>query len=327
MADLQEEELRAGSRILSLFENPLNVRVLRAHVDGPTRLADIRKAIGWSAESTIRASIATLCDEGALIKERSYVSAQAVTTELSPAGHELLYVADVLEAWLAQSPVGPIVPDSDEGKAAVKALAGGWSTTLIREMANRPITLTELSKAIPDVPYPVLERRLQWMKLTGQIEPVQRRGRGTPYVVTDWLRRAIAPISVSGRTERRHFDTDVGPITDIEVEAAFLMAIPLAPIPPHANGSCLLVAQTDLIEPDEDNPQLAGVTVVVERGEVVSCWTDVDSRPPTWGVGTADAWLDAVIDGSIDDLRLGGTNPQLALDLAAGLHIALFTDP
>lgn len=324
MADLQEEELRAGSRVLSLFENPLNVRVLCAHKEGPTRLADIRKAIGWSAESTIRASITTLCEEGALVKERLGESSQAVTTELSPAGHELLFVADVLESWLARFPAGPIAPDSDEGKTAVKALAGGWSTTLIREMANRPITLTELSNAIPDVPYPVLERRVQWMKLTGQIEPVKRRGRGTPYVVTDWLRRAIAPISVSGRTERRHFDTDVGPITDIEVEAAFLMAIPLAPLPPHADGSCLLVAQTDVTPVDEENPQLAGVTVVVERGEVVSCWTDVDSRPPTWGVGTADAWLDAVIDGRLEDLRIGGANPQLALDLAAGLHLALF---
>ena len=38
----------------------------------------------------------------------------------------------------------------------------------------------------------------------------------------------------------------------------------------------------------------------------------------------ADAWLDAVIDGRIEGLRLGGRYPQLALDLVAGLHLALF---
>lgn len=133
MADPQDEEPRAGSRVLSLFENPLNVRVLRALVAGPTRLADLRKAIGWSAESTIRASISALCEEGALAKER--------------------------------------------------------------------------------------------------------RG---------------------------------------------------------------------------------------ESQAVVTCWTDIQTGPPTWGVGTADAWLDAVIDGSIERLRIGGNDPQFALDLVAGLHTALF---
>jgi DNA-binding HxlR family transcriptional regulator len=318
-----QEEPRAGSQLLSLFENPLNARVLRAHSGGPIRLAEIRKGISWAPESTIRASISTLCDEGALVRERAYGS-QAVTTQLTPAGHELFFLADVVESWLARCPAGPIVPDSDEGKAAVKALAGGWSTTLIREMANRPTTLVELSRAIPDIPYPVLERRLHWMKLTGQIEPVLGQGRGTPYVVTEWLRRAIAPISVSGRTERRHFATGVGPITDIEVEAAFLMAIPLVSLRPRSVGSCRLVAQTDLTAVDDESPKLAGVTVEVERGEVVSCLTDVDSEPLTWGVGTADAWLEAVIDGQIEELRIGGTDPQLGLDLVAGLHLALF---
>ncbi|MGE0066623.1 MAG: hypothetical protein AB7T48_04640, partial [Solirubrobacterales bacterium] len=70
---------------------------------GPTRLADLRKAIGWSAESTIRASISALCEEGALAKERRGES-QAVVTELTAAGRELITVADVLESWLTQFP-------------------------------------------------------------------------------------------------------------------------------------------------------------------------------------------------------------------------------
>ena len=39
-------------------------------------------------------------------------------------------------------------------------------------------------------------------------------------------------------------------------------------------------------------------------------------RPPT-------AWFDFVIDGGVEDLRVGGANPQLALDLAAACTFAL----
>lgn len=324
MLDFEEAEVRAGSHVLSLFANPLNVRVLRAHAVGPQRLADVKAAIGWSAESTLRAAVANLCEAGALVKESLPDGAHAVATRLTDAGEEMLFVADTIEAWLARSPAGPVPLDSQEAKGAVKALSEGWSSRVIRELANRPVTLTELSKAIPEISHPSLERRLNWMRMTGQIEPTEREGRGTPYVVTDWLRHAIAPLSVSGRCERRHLNNDSGPITDIEIESAFLMALPLAPLPPHAKGPCLLASQTEL-ETEEKDPPMAGVTVLVEQGEIRSCTTDLSSRPPTWAVGTAEAWLEAVIDARVEDLRIGGADPQLALDLAAGLHLALFT--
>jgi hypothetical protein len=71
---------------------------------------------------------------------------------------------------------------------------------------------------------------------------------------------------------------------------------------------------------------LAGVTVEVDEGEVLSCGPRLAATPPTWVVGRAAAWLDAVIDGEIVELRIGGANPQLGLDLVAGLHNALFVE-
>jgi len=323
LLDFEEGEVRAGSRVLALFVNPLNVRVLRAHENGPQRLADIKARMGWSAESTLRAAIANLCEAGALTKGDMPDSSHAVATRLSNAGEEMLFVVDVIEEWLARCPTGPISFESEEAKGAVKALAGGWSSTVIRELANRPLTLTELSKAIPDVSHPSLERRLNWMRMTGQIEPVERTGRGTPYIATEWLRHAIAPLSVSGRCERRHMNADSGPITDVEVEAAFLLALDLVPLPPYASGRCLLAAQTEL-EPLGTDPHLAGVSLTVENGEITSCTTDLSGDPPTWAMGSAEAWLEAVIDGRMEGLRIAGANPQLALDLVAGLHLALF---
>jgi DNA-binding HxlR family transcriptional regulator len=320
------EEVRAGSRVLSVFENPLNARVLRAHATGPLRLTELQDRIGWSAQTTLRAAVSGLGAIGALAKQTVGDSPYAVATALTPAGEEMLLVADEVEAWLALSPGGPIAPDSDEAKGALKSLAGGWSSTLMRPLANRSFTLTELDSLIPDVSYPALERRMSWMRATGQIEPAEKKGRGTPYVVTDWLRHAIAPLCAAGRWERRHMPAESGPITEIEVEASFLLTVPLAPLRANAGGTCLLVAQTDPVEPDGKTPPLAGVTVEIERGKVLSCAPQVDAGPPTWAIGTPDTWLDVVIDGQIDDLRIGGTDPQLALDLITGIHFALFAD-
>jgi DNA-binding HxlR family transcriptional regulator len=321
-----DDEIRAGSRVLSVFENPLNTRILRAHADGPQRLAELQEKVGWSAQTTVRAAISNLCEIGALVKETVGSSPYAVATSLSPAGEEMLFVADEVEAWLALCPDGPIAPEDEQAKVAVKALAGGWSSALMRVLAQRPFTLTEVNDLISGISYPSLERRFSWMRKTRQIEPVEKEGRGTPYVVTDWLRHAIAPLCVAGRCERRHMEGQSGPITNIEVEASFLLTTPLAPLPPYASGSCMLASQVDPGEPSTSDPGLAGVTVEIERGEVVSSAPELCAEPTTWAVGTPETWLDAVIDGRIDDLRIGGAKPQLALDLVTGIHFALFSD-
>lgn len=317
---------RAGARVLSIFENPLNTRILRAHAAGPQRLNELQEKVGWCAQTTMRAAVANLRRLGALVKQTIGTSPYAVATALSPAGEEMLFVADRVEAWLMLCPDGPIPPEGEEAKGAVKALAGGWSSTLMRALANRPFTLTELNYQIPEVSHSALERRLSWMRKTGQVEPVEREGRGTHYVVTDWLRRAIAPLCAAGRCERRHLPAQSAPITSVEIEASFLLALPLASLPPYANGTSMLAAQIDSVRPEEEEPGLAGVTVELERGRVLSCAPKVSPEPPTWAVGAPETWLDVIIDGRIEDLRLGGADPQLALDLISGVHHGLFSD-
>lgn len=321
-----EGEIRAGSRVLSLFENPLNAKVLRAHEGEACRLVELQEKLDRPAQTTVRAAVANLCQMGALAKRPLGDSSHAKTTELTPAGKEMLFVADEVEAWLARGPAGPVTLGSPEARGAVKALAGGWSSTLMRALANRSFTLTELAELIPDVSYPALERRITWMRASGQIETVKRKGRGTPYVVTDWLRHAIAPLCAAGRWERRYMGEETPRITDIEVEASFLLVLPLAPLPGSARGACMLAAQTDPVEPNPDDRQLAGVSVEVREGRVERCAAEIDAAPRTWAIGTPDAWFDAVIDGRIEDLRIGGARPQLALDLVVGLHLALFGD-
>ncbi len=318
-------EVRAGSRVLRLVGNPVNTRVLRAHAERPRQVAKLHAEIGWAAQTTLRASVASLREAGALVREANGDTVYASKNRITPVGEELLFVAEVLEKWLACAPNSPLEPDSEAAKGAVKALAGGWGSTLMRALAAQPYSLAELDSLIPDVAYPSLERRLAKMRATNQVTPAPGPGRGTPYAVTDWLRRSIAPLCAAGRCERRHMADDTVPITNIEVEAAFLLALPLAPLPPTLNGNCMLAVHTGKDEPATD-PQngLSGAIVEVQRGKIVCCAAQVDERPRTWALGTPESWLDAVIDGELETLRFGGAKPRLPAALAHGLHLALF---
>jgi DNA-binding HxlR family transcriptional regulator len=317
-------EVRAGSHVLSLFANPLTARILRAHSGGPLRLSALHEQIGWSPHTTLRAAVGNLCKVGALEKGPDGDQRPSAATALTPTGEEMIVVADAVERWLAASPTGPISPNSDEAKGAIKALAEGWNSTLMRALANRPFTLTGLDKVIPEVSYPSLERRLARMRATGQIEAVEAQARGTPYAVTEWSRRAIAPLCVAGRCERRHLPDATSPITEVEVEASFMLTMPLAHLPESANGSCVLAVQTEGGRSQENGRSLAGVTVEIRRGEVVSCGAEIHQGPSTWALGTAETWLDVIIDGCFGELRFGGARPQLAAELVNSIHFALF---
>lgn len=315
---------RAGARVISLFANPLNTRILRAHAEGPRRLAQLREEVGWAAEATVRSAVNGLLKCGALLKRSEEGGTRrAVVTYLSPAGEEMLAVADDLEAWLSACPQGPIAIEDDNAKVAVRALADGWSSALMRELAATPLALTELATRIADLSYPSLERRVNWMRRTGQLAPVEHRGRGVPLAPTDWLRRSLAPLCRAGRCELRHLPGSP-PVTAVEVEAAFLLALPLVRLDEAMSGSCLLAVLVDG-EGGGKRP-LVGVEVEVEGGEISAGPAERPSEPKNWALGSTEPWLDAVLDGGTDGLRIGGADPDLAAALVRGLHESVFVD-
>lgn len=316
------KDTRAGARVLGLFESPLNVRVLRAHAAGPLRLAELQEQIGWSAEATVRGAIKNLQERGGLVRQSAEGKSNAVATALGPAGRDLLTVAEVLEGWMSECPSKPIELEGEHAAVVVKALAEGWSSSLIRALATVPSTLTELSEQIPEINYPSLERRIGWMRTTGQIDALQKQPRGVPYAPTRWLRRAITPLAMAMRCERRHMKGNP-PITDVEVESAFLLALPVAPLPENRRGSCMLAIQTDAVEFDEDQP-LAGVNLELHLDGSTSWSVGVVAKPSTWAVGTAEDWLTAMLDGRFEFLRIGGADPQFAADVINAMRYAVF---
>jgi DNA-binding HxlR family transcriptional regulator len=321
---LPPARVRAGGTVLSLIAGPLSVPILRAHVEGPLRLPDLREKIGGAAQTTLRGQVGNLRAIGALERHVRSGMPYTVENELTAVGRGVLGVATIVEGWLAQAPQGTIALGSEPAKGAIRALVGAWGSTTLRALAARPLSLTELSSVIPDLSYPALERRLSAMRAARQVELRPDSGRGAkPYAVTEWTRQAVAPLVAAGRCECEHLAGAAEPLTRIDIEAAFLLAVPLVDLTVNYSGSCLLGVDTGSATGGEAGDRLAGVHVEIENGAVTSCVPRLEREPRTWVLGTVSSWLDAILEGRLDRLRMGGEDPKLATAVIEGMYASL----
>jgi DNA-binding HxlR family transcriptional regulator len=312
--------VRAGTHALNLLSVPLNVHVLKALEEEPTSLIDLRRAVGSPPQTTMRSHLGNLTQPGILERKRQREFPGSVDYELARPGRELLNVAEVLQVWLADSPQGPLTLGSIAAKGTVKALVEGWSSSIVRALAARPLSLTDLNRLISGLNYPSLERRLAAMRLAGQIEAQPGKSRATPYAVTDWLRRSVAPLAAAARWERQYMPEQTKPIARIDIESAFLLAVPLVTLASATGGSCRFAVE---VRNGGHEPALAGVQVGLRAGRVASCVARLEGQVDTSVSGTASSWMRAVIEADIEGLEVGG-EPTLGWDLLGGLHEALF---
>jgi DNA-binding HxlR family transcriptional regulator len=291
---------RAGAAALSLLSAPLNVHLLKALEDAPLPLIDLRRAVGSPPQSTMRVYSRTLVENGTLERQRQAAFPGTVEYASTESGKALLGVGEILERWLQESPSGPISLGSTASKSATKALVEGWSTNIIRALAAKPLSLTDLNRLIPRISYPSLERRLGALRLADLVEPHPGEGRGTPYRATPWLRRAIVPLAAGAWWERRHLP-EPPLVGRLDVEAAFLLAIPLIELSSEMSGKCRLSVEIQ----GGSSPVFAGVLICVEEGKVVSCSSRLEGEAEGWASGSVGSWMRRM-NGQDSDLEIGG---------------------
>lgn len=311
--------MRAGAHALSLLSVPLNAELLTALRSEPRSLVDVRRAIGFPPETTMRSNIRQLVELGVIERRRLNSFPGPVAFELTDAGQELVDLATLLDLWLSECPEGPQELATAASKSTVRALIEGWNTRIIRALAARPLTLTELNSVIKRVSYPSLERRLVAMRYSGQLSRTSASGRGSPYVVTNWLRRAVAPIATAVRWERSHIRSHSASVQARDVEAVLLLALPLLELPEEIEGVCRLAVD---LRYDRGETQ-AGVLARIEAGRVVGCLTQLDGNADAFVTGTVQAWLAAMIDEDPDGLELSG-DFELARAIPDALYSSLF---
>ncbi len=305
---------RAGGYPLSLLAVPINASVVWGLADAPRSLAELRSGAGSPPHTTMRDYLRALVKAGVVEKHRGAGFAGTVGYELTGCGRDLLSVARCLAAWLRTAPGRPVHLGSFEAKNATRALVDGWSSSVVRALATRPLSLTELDNVISSLNYPSLERRLTTMRQLGLVEATSSPGRSTPYRATDWLRRAVAPLITATRWEHQHRREEAPRVTTRDIEAALLLSLPLLQLPSRLSGSCRIGVQV--------KSGLVGVMVQVTDGRVSACSTDLDGYPDAWALGSTAAWLSAVVARGPGQLELGGDS-ALATELIDGLHDAV----
>lgn len=314
MSTEQKPSPRAGATALTLLSAPLNISILRTLEEGPESVIDLRKKVSSPPQSTMRIYLRTLNGIGAVERSQEARFQGSVRYAITPAGRALLGVAETVQAWLQASPNDPIELGSPAAKSAIKALVEGWSSNIIRVLAAHPVSLTELNRLIPKLSYPSLERRLTAMRLVGLVEG-RRGARGTPYAATEWLRRAVAPLISAGEWEREHVPELTPPLGRLDIEATFLLAIPLMALSADVNGKVRLAVEVQR----GASPVFAGVLVGVEEGEVTSCVPGLDGEAQSWVSGAPRSWLRRISKGEKDHLEVGGDS-LAARAVLEGLH-------
>jgi DNA-binding HxlR family transcriptional regulator len=284
------------------------------------RLAELRQATGLPAQTTLRGHLGGLEGMGAVAKRPTQRMPYAVENELTPMGEKLLDVAQALEGWLEGAPKGPISLESGTAKGVVKAFVDGWGSTIVRSLATRPMSLTELDREIVELSYPALERRLSSMRMAGLVEARPGNGSGTPYALTEWARRGVRPLAAAVRCERVHMGRRAAPLTEADIEGAFLLATPLVGLPDQSSGTCQLE-----VEAAPGLREQSGVKVEVEKGRVVACDRSLADGPSSYAVGTTTKWFTAITEGTLSELRFGG-GKRFAESFVFAMHLTLKGD-
>ena len=304
------------SGLLTLLATPLNFMILRALADKPMRLAELRQATGLPAQTTLRGHLASLGEVGVVRRRPATALAHSVENELTEMGRDLLGVADLLERWLDRAPNGSISLETSSAKGVVKAFVDGWGSTMMARSRRSADVADRTRSPIPGLSYPALERRLSSMRMAGSDRAPRRAGDGHALCglrvgplrcrAADRRNPLRAGLHVaSGRRRSRQGD----------IEATFMLALPLVGLPEGLAGSCQLE-----VEPDAVVREQAAVRVEVESGRVVACDPGVATCPPDSLAGSAATWFVAVKEGTASLLGSGG---ELAEGLIKGLHSVL----
>jgi DNA-binding HxlR family transcriptional regulator len=309
--------LRAGGTALTALSASLNLEVLRCLAEGAQPLQELSRVLGFPPRSTMRLYLEALVEMGAIERRTKNANPSSAGFEITRAGRALLGVGDVVQRWLSRAPAGPIELGSTAAKSAIKALVEGWGSNIVRALATRPLSLTQLDRLIPRISYPSLERRLTAMRQVGLLEAHRVPGRLNPNEVTRWLREAVTPVIAAASWERRYAPDRTPDLRRLDVEAAFLLAIPLVELAPGLGGRCRLSVEVT----DGTGPLLAGVLLDVERGVVTSCIPSLEGEAEAWAYGRPRAWLDRLSGShSGDELELGGKKTLAEATIEALSH-------
>lgn len=316
------KRLQAGGRALLLLADPISVSILRELASGPLESTKLLGRVDFVSRSTYFERMRDLEELSLVSRTRRGEVPPVAECRLETSGERLLPVAGRLETWLADAPQGPLKLGEAYAAATVKALAVAWGSTLLRWLAERPHTLTELDRLVQSFGYRKLERIVRDLVKAGLIERTAIKGRLSPYGVTEWVRRAVGLLTAAMRWERHEIAKRSASVGPVEAEGVLLLGSALVELPEDASGTCALLVDADLPRWGS----LGGAVFRIAGGRAVS-WEAVGEldvgalglEADCWVRGTTLAWLGTHANAPGAFLCTGG-NTQLAEQVLAALR-------
>lgn len=227
-------QARAGGRILRLLSDALNASILRCVLRESMPVSELSCRLLGASRTTRFGRLRELEDLGVIVRERRPGTPPVAHCALSLAGQELLPVVRRFARWLELSPDGPSSPDVACGAQTIKALAIAWDTTVVRWLAERPCSQTELAAmSPPDVSYHEVRNAREALSKAGLIVPVPRTDRRQPYAPAEWFRRSAGCIAAAIRWEEKHLTEPAPAPWAMEIETlSLLRPMHLRALPP-----------------------------------------------------------------------------------------------
>jgi DNA-binding HxlR family transcriptional regulator len=278
--------LQAGGRALLLLADPVSVSILRQLASGPLESTELLDRVDFVSRSTYFERMRDLEELSLIRRTRRGEVPPVAECRIATPGQRLLPVASRLDAWLADAPQGPLALGDAYATVRVKALAVAWGSTLLRWLAERPRSLTELERLVHMFGYRKLERISRDLVKAGLVERVAIGGRSSPYGVTRWARQSAGLLTAAMRWERHEIAKRGASVTSIEAEGVLLLALPLIELPDDVTGTCALLVDAE----GSENESLGGAVVRLLDGRPVA-WKAAAGIEPEALAFEADCWI------------------------------------
>ncbi len=304
------------ANMLRLLSVGASGAILMALGEGPLRTKELTARIAGYAPRTIYRYSTRLAEIGLIDRDEEPGVPSKVVHTLSEPGRELFdLLGTYASASLKRLPSGEIAAP-DWGALAV--VADFWETGILDALSLEPRSLTELAHRQHALSFHQISRRATLLSRHGVIEVAAGSGKGRRYTLTPKARRTTGLIAGIGRWRRRHVVPEGSGLSTVEAAGLMRTALPLVALPDHGGKRFEL-----RISPVVERVAVEAVWGVVERdGAIVNCadpLEEVDSAVH----GDVTAWVDSVLDGPRNGLKIDGDS-QLIADCLQQLHAALW---
>jgi len=292
-ATVEPRPLAGRGRRLVALETLGDGRVgplLRGLEAGARPPSELERRLPGLERSSLAERLARLERIGALRRTVGRAPGRRVRYRLTPAGEELMGVANVLDAWAERAAYGDLVARPSDAMA--KALVAGWASGLMAALAAGPARRAHLERAAPALAHHQLESRLRGLLRAGLVERLASARGGGRIALTSRGREAMGPVLAALVWDHAHAASPAPPRPH-DVATAMVIGFPLVVVSRHRRGLVTLTVadpgrpgSAELVRAQAGDGRVEAHVGVAEQGELAG-----------WAHGEIAEWGDTLVRG------------------------------